>query len=443
MIKGLVAVLCLILLGPQVLSQEEGIGLGGGFVTKAVFDLDSAGNAEMEINEPLLEDFDYVDVRISADKNNILKIVGSLVDSELVLEPDFTISMSGDEDSGQMTFEIDGGGYSNPSLDSGNFELDMKFSDLAGVLDIEVSGYLDREVLEKEMLVDVDQLASESDMLRITLEEMLNLALSGISAPSPTFTITQLDIQAGVVVDFSAKMQIQNWREMYSQLLSGSYQEAGEELSFLYCLGLSPESISQSIMESQLGVMDMRIQGLPDKIVVGMSMSGSNFLGGGSLSIKDMDFSAMKAGDRIDLSGQAEVEDLRTLVSCLLETYLEGDYTVEDLSLVLSKEPESMGTTRLEGNINGFAKKSGQKWIVSVSRDMAESTEVTVNIPGGMKISSAVGAVVEGSSAKATGEEDMKIVYGEEKPVFGDNLWIILTVIVFLLAFFFLRGRKR
>lgn len=444
MVRRIIPLICLILVSSLVLGEGEDLTyIEGQFATEAIFDLGADGNARMTITEPLYEEFDEVTLAVTADESNMLTIGGVIIDDASAYEPDFTLSISGNMDSAQMTMEISGNDISDLLAEFGDFELDMDMSESGNVLNIDVSGHLSRDFIENELLIDADELAQDANELKASLEEMLNLAFSVISTPSPNFRISELNIQSGSRVDFSIKIGVENWRNMYSQLLSESYMEGSEELKFMYCVGISPDAIAQDVLASQLGRISVVLKGLGNKISLDMTMSGFSYASGGDVSITDMDLTVSKSGDRMDINGRVGITNLQTVVSCLLEDYIEGEYTVDDLRLMISKSGDSTGTTTLEGNLRDFAKKSGERWRVTIPEEVTEDIAVTVNIPQGMEVFSLKGATGEGNSLKSKAGEEMMVVYGESKPVIGDNIWIILIVVVFLLAFFFLRGKKR
>jgi len=440
MLRRIIPLICLILVSSMALGQEEDY-FEGQFSTEAVFDLDSNGNARMTITEPLFEEFDEISLTVNADGSDRLTVAGTLIDEAMIYDPDFTLSVDGDADSARMAFEIMGGDISDILAESGDFELNLKMQELGDVLNLDVSGYVSREFVENELLVDPDELAEEANELKAEFESMLNVAFGMVSTPPPSFRISELSFQSGTRVSFTMKMSVENWKEMYSQLMSQSYEDP-DELKFLYCIGASPELVAQSVLASDLGEVDVSITGSGNAILLDVVVSGSS-IAGGEVSVTDMDLSIIKSGSRMDINGGVGITNLQTVVSCLMEDYIEGEYEVDDLRLMITKSADTTGTTTLEGNIRNFAKKSGDRWSVAIPEETTEEIAVTVNIPSSMEVFSVSGATQEGRSAKSEAGEEMVVVYGEGGAILGDNMWIIIIVVILLLAFFFFRGKKK
>lgn len=411
----------------------------------AVFDMMADGGAVMRVDETVTVDFPEGSVLISADESNLIGISGSINDDLLAEEDDFVFATSLHGSEGILDFEMSGDQTYIALGIYGEFEVEVSAKEVDDGLELEVSGSMDKDVFESFALTDLDTVGNDTEKLRLGLQEGLNSVIGDLAAlpTKPSLVINDLELSGVFIIDFSMSATVEGWEEFAAAMAALGYSQAPETSDMLGCLGFEIEELTTFFLEPGLDV-EAKIAGSDGTISAHIGATSDQPKAQGGVHLESIDFDISKSGREITLEGTIGVTDAQRLIGCIMENYMPGEYDTNSFDYVMSKSSSSdKASQEFECRLSGLAEKSGEEWIVAVPREMTIDTDVRVNVPSGMAVSSVSGGEQEGEGAAVSNlGEEFIVIYGP-KGAAGLDMTQLLMIAIAIIIILALLSRRR
>jgi|GEM_PF-4315415 len=405
----------------------------------AVFDMEASGDARMTVTEAMSLDIEEMSISASAAPGTPITFSGSMYSAASAAEPDYTFEVSMQGTMAIVTFSANGQPVNDFLSLFGDVSLQGTMANSGGDLSVDLTATMGRKMFEEQFLLNATLIQEDPEGFRTDMESLANELLSALGLPqAPQISISELTISGADTLTITIKMTVSDWNDFLATLVGLSYSSPVQGSSFLNCLGTSPESLTAAMLGAGVST------------TVSMSSSGSSISGRieinsesgsvGGVFLNSFNVLLTKTGSRAEFFGSASLSDVGQFITCAMQDYLPGDYTVDSLSYSLVKTQGSDATQVLETDITSLAEASNGNLEVSFMADFTDSVDVTVNAPSSMDIVSVSGGTKSSRSATASGGEDFTVVYGKGGG-FDMTLVIVAVVIVLILALL-LRPKK-
>jgi len=417
-------------------------------INEAVFEMDATGNARMIFREALDWEAQELNVMVSANaKSNVVSFSGTITDTALALNPDYKADINVKGDVADLTFEASGAEIARLLEILGDFNLDITVEESSGALKLDASALIQRSVVQDLLLIDVDSIQADPAVAESEFEAQLNELFSQMPLDMrPRISIDELGITGSDTLSITLKMTIEGWSDFIASVIAMSYQQDNEDRDFLTCLGLSVEELVSATLGSS-SRSTMSVSGSGDRISGSVNTVLLDDKTASWPSLESMDAELSKTGMTMTLQGSVIVKDVQTLMTCVVRSYMPGDYTIENLDYTLVRGKDGMAMQSLSGRIIDLGKKSGGEYQLSFPEEMTLDFDVIVNVPAGMEIKSVSGGNITSSrSAMSEIGEIFTVTYGraEPGPVVGldTNMVIVVGIVLFLLILLLVTRRR-
>ncbi len=395
----------------------------------AVFDVDEEGNADVRITEVVFADLEDISIVASVDSTDEAALSGRITDSEMAMSPDFRIQLSVSEDMAGISFDIEGGEVERLLSQSGDLSLNAVLEESEGSLALEASATVGRGFAES-IGVNVTHIQTHTEEFKQEIEAAIQSDFAMIPISAPQISIDRLELTGAGTLTLELEATVSGWGAFFSKIVEMSYQEDVEGAEFLECIGLTPQDLMSAILGSN------------SRTTVGIDASGSSVSGtiesvlGGEdpdIGILSAALEADKSGSTLTMEGTATLADAPRFMSCALQLYMPGDYTIKSMDYSASKTGEEEITNILEMRIEGLAEIEDGEMSVSFPEEMTTDLDVVVNTPESLSVSSVKGGnQTDGGTAQSGIGEEFEVTYG--RPEGGMDLALIAVVAAIIIV---------
>jgi len=407
----------------------------------AVFEMDASDGAMMVISEIVDFDADSVSITGSADGSDMMVMQGTMTDSNALDDPDYSLEVTSSASSASVDFSLYGSIIQEFLTLMGEFDATIATSVSGGVLTIDISATMSKTAFEELFLMDVALIEADPQGFKADLESLFNEVFANLTLPQkPQMSITQFSMSGTDTVQIQTAMSITGWNDFMATLAAMSYQTDAIQSSFINCMGLSANDVALSILTSD-SATTTTLSSSGGSISGRMEITASEGNALSSVMLESLNAEISKSGAVTDISASASVSDTQTLLKCIMQGYLPGDYEIGNIEYGLAKSSGQDGAMqRISGGLKSLATASGGNRVVTFPAVATESMSITVKTPAGMSVLSVVGGEGSGSSATSTPGEEFTVTYGKVSG-FDTNLIIIIVVVV--LALLLLSRKKK
>jgi len=404
----------------------------------AVFNMDASGNAQMIITDTTDLAMDTASLSGMADGSNILVLKGSLTDSKALTDPDYDVQVTASGSTASVTFDMQVLSTDPLLAPLGDFDATVAMTVSGGTLNIDISATMTKDAIENVLLLDVGSLEADPQGFKSDLESAINEAFANMTLlpQKPQVSITEFSISGSNSVRITMKLSVSGWGEFMSMLSALSYQNASQS-NFLACLGLNPNDLVLSIMNSD-STTTITVSSSQGSITGRLDVNSQQGNALGTVVLTSLNARISKSGPKTEIDASASVTDTQTLLKCMMQGYVPGNYGVESVSYTLAKSSEGQAMQSIEGKLTSLALKSGSNLEVSFPAETAASMGITVNPPSGMDVLSVSGGEKSGNSAVSSGGE-FKVVYGKG----GFDLMLIAAIVIVVVVLLLLLSRRK
>jgi hypothetical protein len=403
----------------------------------AVFELDEKGDCDIVLTDSIALGVDDVSFTASVDGTGLMNFVGSLVDQDTMFEPDYNLVLESDLDGTSIefnTFDV-----ADMIAETGEFDIDFSITEVEGSLVVDVEANVNRRLIEEYFLLDVDLIREDVEGFKTDFAGAYNEMFSLLgTASAPVMSIDELSIVGQDDLQIDLTMRIEGWSDFIAAILASTYQNDEGPTSFLSCLGIGSVDLISSVLGSSIGLTG-RISTTNNMLTgsIESTSQGTSLIGGSNIQYLNAEMD--KTGSTISLSGSLGATDSETLMTCLLQSYAPGDYTVDKLEYSIVDSGGNVIQT-LEADLEDFAEKSNGNMKVDISSDLTSEYDVTVKIPSDMSIVSVDGGEkLNDRTVTANPGEELTVVYGA-----GGGLdWNLIVIIFFIVLVLFLTSKRK